>query len=167
MAENAFRACKTGQLELRPIDVRKEERTRAHVFVVMLSYLLLHQLRKNWGEPDMTVEEGLGWLETLGTIRIQLPQTNSKNPIIINRVPEPRENIRRLFQPADIPCPEILPANKPTTPVTGKKLNKSVDNKKLRKFDPTQIKERGYSENTRTVKREHPLETRCSISNRF
>jgi hypothetical protein len=25
MVENAFRTCKTGQLELRPIDVRKEE----------------------------------------------------------------------------------------------------------------------------------------------
>jgi transposase len=60
MAGNAFRTCKTGQLELRPIDVRKEGQTRAHVFVVMLSYLLLRQLRKSWGEPDMTVEEGLG-----------------------------------------------------------------------------------------------------------
>jgi hypothetical protein len=47
MVENVFRTCETGQLELRTIYVHKKGRTRAHVFVVMLSYLLLRQLRKS------------------------------------------------------------------------------------------------------------------------
>jgi transposase len=135
MVENAFRTCKTGQLELRPIYVRKEGRTRAHVLVVMLSYLLVRKLRKSWSELDMTVEEGLGLLETLCTTRIQW-NTSQKNttPIIINRVPEPREDLRQLFQLADIPYPEIIPAQKTTKPATRKKLKKTVDNKKIQKI---------------------------------
>ncbi|MDR1383489.1 MAG: hypothetical protein LBJ67_06555 [Planctomycetaceae bacterium] len=39
--EETFRTCKTGQLDLRPIYVRKQDRTRGHVLVVMLSYLLI------------------------------------------------------------------------------------------------------------------------------
>ena len=46
MVESAFRTCKTGHLELRPIYLRKAGRTRAHVFVVMLSYLLVRELRE-------------------------------------------------------------------------------------------------------------------------
>jgi len=44
LVEEAFRCCKTGHLEVRPIYVRKAERTRAHVFVVMLSYLFVREL---------------------------------------------------------------------------------------------------------------------------
>jgi hypothetical protein len=43
----------------------------------------------------MTVEEGLGLMETLCTIRIQW--NTSGNPIIINRISELREDIRQLF----------------------------------------------------------------------
>jgi transposase len=48
MVEEVFRTCKTGQLNLRPIYVRKQDRTRGHVFVVMLSYLLIQKLREYW-----------------------------------------------------------------------------------------------------------------------
>ena len=43
--EYGFRTIKTGLWETRPVYVRKEERTRAHVFVVMLSYIIVHELR--------------------------------------------------------------------------------------------------------------------------
>jgi transposase len=36
--EQAFRTCKTVHLEVRPIFLRLEARTRAHAFVVMLAY---------------------------------------------------------------------------------------------------------------------------------
>ncbi len=39
--EWAFRTFKTGYEEIRPIFVRKENRTRAHVFICMLAYLIL------------------------------------------------------------------------------------------------------------------------------
>ncbi len=40
MVEYAFRTMKTTIEELRPIFVRKEERTKGHVFVVMLAYMI-------------------------------------------------------------------------------------------------------------------------------
>jgi len=43
LVENAFRTFKTGWEEIRPIHLRKEKRTRGHVFVCMLAYkILLH-----------------------------------------------------------------------------------------------------------------------------
>jgi len=41
MVEFAFRTMKTTMEEIRPVFVRKEERTRGHVFVVMLAYMIL------------------------------------------------------------------------------------------------------------------------------
>ncbi|MDR2754243.1 MAG: hypothetical protein LBC20_00920 [Planctomycetaceae bacterium] len=43
-----------------------------------------------------------------------------KHPIIINRVPELREDLQQLFQLAS---PEILPVGKPTTPRTEPEKN--------------------------------------------
>src|SRR5215471_6759254 len=42
--EQAFRACKTVHLEVRPIFLRLEARTRAHTFVVMLAYQIIRYL---------------------------------------------------------------------------------------------------------------------------
>ena len=44
--ERAFRTCKTGHLEVRPVYVRTEESTRGHVLVVMLAYLIVRYLRR-------------------------------------------------------------------------------------------------------------------------
>ena len=38
---HAFRTCKTAHLEVRPIFLRLEARTRAHAFVVMLAYQII------------------------------------------------------------------------------------------------------------------------------
>src|SRR5262245_45288556 len=42
--EHAFRTCKTAHLEVRPIFLRREARTRAHAFVVMLAYQIIQYL---------------------------------------------------------------------------------------------------------------------------
>ena len=52
LVESAFRDSKTILLELRPVNVRKESRTRGHCFVVMLTYLLIQRLRKCWAPID-------------------------------------------------------------------------------------------------------------------
>ncbi len=44
---------------MRGIFVRKEGRTRAHVFIIMLAYLLAFELRRLWRDQEVTVEEGL------------------------------------------------------------------------------------------------------------
>lgn len=45
--ERAFKCIKTEHLEIRPIFHRNEDRIRAHVFITMLSYNLLHELELN------------------------------------------------------------------------------------------------------------------------
>src|SRR5712691_7386448 len=57
--EQGFRTIKTGLLETRPIFVRKEHRTKGHVLVGMLAYILVQELQKLWEEMHITVEEGL------------------------------------------------------------------------------------------------------------
>ena len=42
--EHAFRRSKTVELEIRPVQVRKEDSTRGHFMVVMLAYQLMQEL---------------------------------------------------------------------------------------------------------------------------
>src|SRR5215831_16845326 len=53
--EQAFRTCKTAHLEVRPIFLRLEARTRAHAFVVMLAYQIIQYLASCWSPLDITV----------------------------------------------------------------------------------------------------------------
>ena len=50
--EHAFRTCKTAHLEVRPIFLRLEARTRAHAFVVMLAYQINRYLASCWNAFD-------------------------------------------------------------------------------------------------------------------
>jgi hypothetical protein len=79
----------------------------------MLSYLLIQKLQAAWNELDMTVEEGLNLLETLGTIQITFQDKidESKN-IVINNIPTPRTEIEKLFNLVNVPIPEITPSGK-------------------------------------------------------
>jgi transposase len=55
--EWAFRDSKSVQLEMRPVYLRDESRTRGHALVVMLAYLLVQALRQHWRDIDLTVQE--------------------------------------------------------------------------------------------------------------
>jgi transposase len=103
MVEEAFRCCKTGHLELRPIYVRKSSRTRGHVFVVMLSYLLVRALRASWRAVDATVEECLSSLSGLCGMRMQVQDRE------VYMIPVPRGDLRRLFELGSVPLPRVLP----------------------------------------------------------
>jgi len=70
LVEWAFRTEKTVHLEIRPVNVRKENRTRGHVFVVMLAYILVQELTKRWRDIDKTVEEGIKELAQLCAHRV-------------------------------------------------------------------------------------------------
>jgi hypothetical protein len=101
--EHAFRTCKTAHLEVRPIFLRLEARTRAHAFVVMLAYQIIHYLASCWSPLDVTVEEGLHALTTLCLVEVSPTHAPSYHCI-----PTPRDAIAQLLHRADIRLPKAF-----------------------------------------------------------
>src|SRR6266487_449516 len=101
--EHAFRTCKTTHLEVRPIFLRLEARTRAHAFVVMLAYQIIQYLAVCWSALDCTVEEGLHALATLCLVEVS-PQ----NAPSYHCIPTPHDTIARLLHSADITLPKVF-----------------------------------------------------------
>ena len=104
LVEMAFRTSKTVELEVRPINVRLESRTRGHVFVVMLAYRIVQELAKRWKEFNLTVEEGVKQLSTLCSIEVDLVGIGK-----VNQLPVPRELIKDLLEAAKVKLPSYLP----------------------------------------------------------
>jgi Transposase DDE domain len=101
--EQAFRSCKTIHLEVRPIFLRLEERTRAHAFVVMLAYQIIRYLASCWSTLDITVEEGLHALTTLCLVEVS--PTNAPSYACI---PTPHDTLAHLLYRADITLPKAF-----------------------------------------------------------
>lgn len=104
--EKAFRDSKTVHLELRPIYLRRGDRTRGHVLVVMLSYMIVRELRRAWKDFDVTVEEGLAELDKLCAISIT---TEGGGTCL--RIPQPSREARKLLDALNIHLPNILPGS--------------------------------------------------------
>ena len=102
--ERTFRTCKTGHLELRPVYVRRESRTRGHVFVVMLAYRLIAELARAWRALDVTVEEGLAELATLCTTEVHFGSGST-----VQEIPRPRRSIASLLTAAAVRLPAAIP----------------------------------------------------------
>jgi len=101
--EQAFRSCKTVHLEVRPIFLRLEARTRAHAFVVMLAYQIIRYLASCWNAFDVTVAEGLHALTTLCLVEV-----SPHNAPSYHCIPTPRDAIARLLHSADITLPKVF-----------------------------------------------------------
>jgi hypothetical protein len=101
--EHAFRTCKTAHLEVRPIFLRREARTRAHAFVVMLAYQIIQYLASCWSALDVTVEEGLHALATLCLVEVSPTHAPSYHCI-----PTPRDTLAALLHHADITLPKAF-----------------------------------------------------------
>jgi len=114
--EWAFRTSKTAHLEVRPIFVRKQSRTRGHVLVVMLSYHIVMELSRCWRDLNITVAEGVNELGSLCVTEVTV-----KGQTTINQVPVPRRSIKRLLQVAQVTLPRVLPC-KSAKVYTKKKL---------------------------------------------
>jgi transposase len=101
--ESAFRTMKTAHLQVRPIFVRKDPRTRGHVFVVMLAYLMVRELEKYWKTVDMTVEEGIDELASLPIIEVATSQGTCLT------IPMPSPRVASLLELSDLIMPGVLP----------------------------------------------------------
>jgi hypothetical protein len=104
LVEKAFRTCKTVQLEMRPIYVRLEDRTRGHAFVVMLAYRITQELAKRWSSLNLTVQEGINQLATLCSIEVLIHGKPH-----CHKIPEPDNSIKKLLEAARVRLPEVLP----------------------------------------------------------
>jgi hypothetical protein len=114
--EWAFRDSKSVHLEMRPVYLRAETRTRGHAVVVMLAYLMARELRRRWRDIDLTVQEGLDRLASLCVTEVRIGGRGS-----YNQVPAPREDVRRLFEAASIAIPTAI-ALEPARVATRQKL---------------------------------------------
>ena len=114
--EKAFRTMKTALLEMRGIYVRKANRTRAHVFIIMLGYLLVHELQKVWRSIELTVEEGVAELASICSIEVLV-----KDKVGYQTIPEPRTLGKSLLKALGIALPEVIPFRNAIV-VTKKKL---------------------------------------------
>lgn len=108
--EWAFRTSKTVELEMRPIHVRLEDRTRGHALVVMLAYRIVQELSSRWVNINLTVDEGLRELSQVCAVEMKV-----KGKPFCKKIPEPRSSINELLQAAQVRLPEALPS-------TGKKV---------------------------------------------
>jgi hypothetical protein len=68
--ERDFRTLKTGRLEIRPIFLRKEGRTRGHALVSMLALKLARELDRRLAPLGLTVEDGLERLKAIRLVRL-------------------------------------------------------------------------------------------------
>ena len=70
----------------------------------MLAYLMTQALRERWRGLDLTVQEGLDRLASLCLIEVSLGGLPA-----YNRVPTPRDDVRRLLEAAGVGIPDALP----------------------------------------------------------
>jgi len=95
MVEQAFRTCKQSIEEIRPIYVRKETRTRGHVFVCMLAYILVKQMAELCSSLPLTRKGIISHLNQLQYILYQEKKVELK--ILPKQLqPELEEIINRL-----------------------------------------------------------------------
>ena len=113
--EWAFRTMKSDTIELRPINVRKKERTRAHVFIAKLSYIIEKHLREKWKDINVTVEEGIHELSSINSIEVHV------SAVKYNSVPKPRELGLKLVESLGVTLPSVIPTRNITV-ATRKKL---------------------------------------------
>ena len=100
--EQAFRQSKTVLLEQRPVYVHKATRTRGHVLVVMLAYMISHAIGRYWEEIDVTIQEGLDELSSVDCEEITI---GSKK---IARIPTPRREAAELLKAIEVKLPKWI-----------------------------------------------------------
>ena len=119
---------KTGMLEVRPVFVRKDSRTRGHIFSCMLALKLHRELERRlataFGTTDddphaVTVADALATLNRLCLLVYEVDETHKsgtdqhtqqkkKDKTIVIRLPKPSEHQRRILDALRVPFPTTL-----------------------------------------------------------
>lgn len=85
--------------------LRREDRTKGHVFITMLAYMIQKKLAEYWKELDITVTEGLNALTMLGTSIISVDKINISTTI------KPTGICKKLLKPMKITIPQTIGAH--------------------------------------------------------
>ena len=102
LVERAFRAMKQSHLEIRPLFLRREDRTKAYVFITMLGYMMQKKLNEYWKEADIPVSEGLSALTTVTTGMVSVAN------IKINTTIKPTGICKKLMELAEVAIPKQI-----------------------------------------------------------
>jgi transposase len=108
--ERDFRQLKTGLLEVRPVFVRKESRTRGHVFACMLALKLSRELERRlqakFGTTDTdahttTLPDAMAALSRLCLLEYQIDDKNT-----VTRLPKPDARQKDILAALDVHLPD-------------------------------------------------------------
>jgi len=107
--ERDFRTMKTGLLEIRPLFVRKESRTRGHVFCCLLALKLQRELERRlaaaFGTTDkdpkaVTVSDALAALGRLSLLTFKVDEKTA-----VTRLPKPDQHQRSILDALKVSLP--------------------------------------------------------------
>ena len=107
--EQDFRLIKTSSLEVRPIFLRKANRTKAHVFIAMLALKLLRALRSKMNKVYGTTQEDRyaptikEALEAMDTLRFLHYTVGDQ---LVTRLSKPNDNVRKILMALNIKLPK-------------------------------------------------------------
>jgi transposase len=107
--ERDFRALKTGLLEVRPVFVRKESRTRGHVFCSMLALKLRREMERRLREAfgttgsnphAITLPDALRALSSLCLLQYKIDEKTT-----VTKLPQPRANQQQILMALGVSLP--------------------------------------------------------------
>jgi transposase len=101
MVEWAFRIEKSC-LEIRPVYLRKGGRTRGHLMVCLLAYMIERHLREKWAGLNTTVAEGLASLGKIAAVGSDIGETK------ILRILQPDPASKQLLECAGVKLPNVI-----------------------------------------------------------
>jgi transposase len=108
--ERDFRQMKTGLLEVRPVFVRKESRTRGHGFCCLLALKLSREIERRlqaaFGTTEadphaITLADALNALSRLCLLNYQIDEQ-----VTVTRLPKPDERQKQILAALQVPLPE-------------------------------------------------------------
>ncbi|MFH1535451.1 MAG: IS1634 family transposase [Patescibacteria group bacterium] len=97
--EYAFRTIKTGFLEIRPIYLRNAGRTRGHILVTMLAYLLIHEFKKRTKSITGTLDFKVDSLDRVHTVELKFGEHR------VRRVPAVNLFVQELLKAMKLKLP--------------------------------------------------------------
>lgn len=102
--EYAFRTIKTGLLELRPIFVRKESRTRGHVFVSMLAYMIAQFFSQLIKPLQLTNHAAWNYVDQLQTVLLSIPHSSIN---AVKKIQAPSTSCKAILDALALKIPNI------------------------------------------------------------